>query len=153
MKPMKSRMLAILLLLGALWAIPARADNRYIVRVNGGLPVIHLVCTLLSCNVAGSLDGALGRVFLVTNSSTVPVTAFLDTLLRQLGVVAAELDLVASVADSGYTVPPALSDSAAVDYFGASVPHGYVNQPANQIVRVSDTQKTFGVKGTGTVAV
>jgi len=153
MKPMKSRMLAGLLLLGTLWAIPAQADNRYIVRVNGGLPVIRLVCTLLNCNVAGGLDGTLGRVFLVTNSSTVPVTTFLDTLLGQLGVVTAELDLVASVADSGYTVPAALSDSAPVDYFGTTVPHGYVNQPANRIVRVSDTQSAFGVKGTGTVAV
>lgn len=153
MKPMKSRMLASLLLLGTLWAIPAQADNRYIVRVNGGLPVIRLVCTLVSCDVAGSLDGALDGVFLVTNSSTVPVTTFLNTLLRQVGVVDAELDLVASVADSGYTVPPALSDSAPVDYFGATVPHGYINQPANQIVRVSDTQGAFGVKGAGTVAV
>jgi subtilisin family serine protease len=146
-------MLAGLLLLNALWAVSARADNRYIVRANGGLPVIRLVCTLLGCNVSGGLDGSLGQVFLVTNSSTVPVTTFLNTLLRQIGIVDAELDLVASVADSSNTVPPALTDSAPVNYFGTTVPHGYVNQPATQIVRLSDTQSAFGVKGAGTVAV
>ena len=142
-----------LLLLNALWTIPARADTRYIVRVNGGLPIMQLACRLVGCNVANSLDGTLGQVFLVTTSSTAPATTFVTTLLRQIGVVDVETDLLASVADSSYTVPPALSDSAPVDYFGTTVPHGYVNQPATQIVRLSDTQSTFGVRGAGTVAV
>lgn len=153
MKSINSRLLAGLLLLNALWAIPARADNRYIVRVNGGLPIARLVCTLLGCNVAGGLDGSAGRVFLVTKSSTVPATQFLTTILRQVGVAGAELDQVALLADSSHTVPPALLDSAPIDYFGASVPAGYVNQPAAHIVGLSSTQADFGVKGTGIVAV
>jgi subtilisin family serine protease len=138
-----------LLLLNTLWAIPAQGDSRYVVRVNGGLPIMQLVCRLAGCSVAGGLDGTVGQVFLVTSSSTNLVT----TLLRQIGVVDAELDVVASVADSSYTVPPALSDSAPIDYFGTSVPHGYVNQPATQIVRLSETQNAFGVTGGGIVAV
>jgi subtilisin family serine protease len=145
--------LVALLLLNALWTIPAQADTRYIVRVNGGLPIMQLACRLVGCNVANSLDGTLGQVFLVTSSSTVPAATFAATLLRQIGVVDVETDLLASVADSSYTVPPALSDSAPIDYFGVTVPHGYVNQPATQIVRLSDTQSTFGVRGAGTVAV
>ncbi len=139
--------------MNALWAIPAQADNRYIVRTNGGLPIVRSVCMLLGCNVAGGLDGALGNVFVITTSNTVPAASFLDTLVRQIGIVDAEQDLTALVADSNYSVPPALTDSAPVNYFGASVPHGYVNQPATQIVRSSETQSTFGVKGAGIVAV
>jgi len=153
MTTIKSGRFVALLLLNALWTIPAQADTRYIVRVSGGLPIIQSACRLVGCNVANSLDGALGQVFLVTSSSTAPVTTFVATLLRQIGVVDVETDLLASVADSSYTVPPALSDSAPIDYFGATVPHGYVNQPATQIVRLSDTQSTFGVRGAGTVAV
>jgi len=153
MTTIKSGRFVALLLLNALWTIPAQADTRYIVRVSGGLPIMQSACRLVGCNVANSLDGALGQVFLVTSSSTAPVTTFVATLLRQIGVVDVETDLLASVADSSYTVPPALSDSAPIDYFGATVPHGYVNQPATQIVRLSDTQSTFGVRGAGTVAV
>lgn len=148
-----TRRLLSSLLLSTLWAASAHAQNRYIVRSNGGLAAVRLVCTQLGCSVAGGLDGSLGQVFLVTTSSTVPATTFLDKLVRQLGIVDAELDLTASVSDSGYTVPPALTDSAPVDYFGVMVPRGYVSQPAQQVVRSSEAQNTFGVKGAGIVAV
>lgn len=153
MKRMNSRTLIGLLLLNSLLAIPLQASNRYIVRVNGGLAGAQLLCVLVGCNVAEGLDGPLGQVFLVTNSSAVPATTFLATILRQVGVIDAELDLVASLADTGYTAPPALFDSAPIDYFGTNVPHGYVNQPATQIVGLGNTQTAFGVKGAGTVAV
>src|SRR5690348_18375837 len=118
MKPIHTRSLAGLVLLNALWAVPAQADNRYIVRTAGGLPIVRSVCMLLGCNVAGGLDGALGKVFVITTSNTVPVASFLDALVRQIGIVDAEQDLTASVADSNYSVPPALTDSAPVNYFG-----------------------------------
>ena len=149
----KLRTLSVLLSMGTLWATQAQADNRYVVRVNGGLPVIQLVCTLLGCNVGGGLDGSIGQVFLVTSSSGVPATTFLGALLNQIGVVDAEQDLIASVADSGYTAPPALSDSTPVEYYGAMVANGYVNQPATQIIGLAHTQTAFQVKGAGTIAV
>jgi subtilisin family serine protease len=142
-----------LLLLNSLWALPAQAEDRYIVRVNGGQSIISSVCGLLNCSVSGSLDGSLGKVFLVTKSSTVPATTFLNTILAQLGIVDAELDLRASLADSGVAIPPALLDATPTEYFGTTVPHGYVNQPATQIVRLKESQGTFAVKGAGTVAV
>ncbi len=153
MKTIISRKLLGLVLFSALCAISAKAEGRYIVRVNGGLPVLQLVCTQLSCSVGGGLDGSLGQVFLVAYSGTMPANTFLAMLLQQLDIVDAEPDLLASVAGSSYTVPPGLYDSTPVEYYGATVPDGYVHQPANQIVRLSDTQAAFGIKGTGIVAV
>lgn len=153
MKRMNCCTLIGLLFANLLLAIPLQASDRYIVRVNGGLPIAQLDCVLVGCDVAETLDGSLGQVFLVTNSGAVSATTFLTTILRQVGVVDAEEDLVASLADTGYTAPPALFDSAPIDYFGTSVPHGYVNQPATQIVGLSNTQTAFAVKGAGVVAV
>jgi subtilisin family serine protease len=153
MKSIHIRLWTGLLLLTAILVSPARAETRYIVRSNGGLPIVRLVCTLLGCNVAGGVDGTLGKVFVVTTADAVPVTNFLNTLATQAGIVDAEQDLTALVADSAHTVPPALTDLAPVSYFGATVPHGYVNQPATQLVRSNETQGAFGVKGAGTVAV
>src|ERR1700733_10565735 len=132
MKNRHFRSMFALLLLDTLGAISARADSRYIVRVNGGLPIVGLVCQLLGCNVAETLDGSLGNVYLVTASSTVAPATFLTMLLGQLGVVDAEQDLLASVADSSYSVPAALLDSTPINYFGPSVPDGYMNQPATE---------------------
>jgi subtilisin family serine protease len=142
-----------MLLLNSLCTLPVQAEDRYIVRVNGGQTIIRAVCGLLNCSVSGNLDGPLGKVFLITKSSTVPATNFLTTLLGQIGIAGAELDLTASLADSGVTIPPALLDGAPTDYFGTTVPHGYVNQPATQIVRLKESQEAFGVKGAGIVAV
>jgi subtilisin family serine protease len=40
-----------------------------------------------------------------------------------------------------------------VNYFGATVIHGYVSQPAITIIRLPDTQTTFSVSGAGIVAI
>src|SRR5690242_17742600 len=107
MKPIHTRSLAGLVLLNALWAVPAQAENRYIVRTAGGLSTVRSVCMLVGCNVAGGLDGALGKVFLITTSNAVPAPSFLNTLVRQIGIVDAEQDLTVFVANSNYSVPPA----------------------------------------------
>ncbi len=150
---MKRRILIGLLALGSLVATQAQAENRFIVRETGGLPVMEAICTLLGCDVAEGLDGTLGQVFLVTTSDATDPKTFLEELLQETGVVDAELDLLAHTADSGYHIPSALRDTKPVDYFGTTVPEGYVNQPANQIVGLSTTQSDFDVKGAGVVAV
>jgi subtilisin family serine protease len=150
---MKRRALLSLLLLYAFWAMPAQAEGRFIVRVNGGSPTIQSVCAVLGCRLGLSLDGALGQLFLVTTSDLVNPNVFLSILSGTTGIIDAELDLRAHSSQSSYTIPAALSDTSPVTYFGSTVPHGYVNQPATQIVRLSDTQAAFGVKGAGTVAV
>jgi subtilisin family serine protease len=144
----KHSRLFTLLLIQVLLASSALADGRFIVRVGGGLPLMQTICTLLGCNVTGGLDGSLGQVFLVTNpNSTLPDSTFLLSLLSSIGVVDAEPDLLASIAQSAYPVPSALYDTKPVTYFGQTVPRGYVNQPANQIINLAATQSTFGVAG------
>src|SRR3989441_5584827 len=48
--------------------------------------------------------------------------------------------------------PGGLWDSTPVNYFGTTVWHGYVAQPAGTIVRLPDTQSAFNVTGVGIVA-
>src|SRR2546422_11145988 len=49
--------------------------------------------------------------------------------------------------------PSGLSDATPVNYFGVSVWHGYLAQPASTIIRLPDTQAAFTVTGAGIVAV
>jgi len=150
---MKRRALLGFLLLCAFWAMPARADRRFIARSSGGLQSIQSICVALGCNVARGLDGSLGQLFLVTTSDSVDPNIFLTVLLGQTGIVDAELDLLARTMNSGYAIPSGLWDSTQVNYFGNIVWRGYVNQPASQIVHLSDTQSAFNVNGAGIVAV
>ncbi len=153
MKPL-ARVLASLVLLFTL-SIPAAeaATTRIIVRVSTGLPLIQSVCKLLGCTVNYGLGDPDGQVFLISANTLLPST-FLTTLRLQLGVLDAELDLPGKVlAATGTTVPPALNDRTPVNYYGATVWHGYVGQPAAQIVRLADTQAQFKVGGYGIVAV
>jgi len=46
-----------------------------------------------------------------------------------------------------------LSDNTPVNYFGATVIHGYVSQPAITIIRLPDAQTNFSVSGAEIVAV
>jgi subtilisin family serine protease len=141
------------LLFCAFWAMPAQAEQRFIVRDTGGLPTVQSICVALGCHVAEILDGSLGQVFLLTTPDSVNPTTFLQILLTQTGIVDAELDQLAHTSNSRYTIPKSLSDMKLVNYFGQIVPRGYINQPAGQIIDISNTQNTFNVKGTGIVAV
>src|SRR5713101_1571269 len=151
---MKPRKLWVLLVFFGLWSSPAAADNRFIVRAQSGLPSLQQVCLILGCNVSGGLDGSLGRLFLVTTPDLIDPNAFLQTLRSQPGITHVELDALLRVMQATATAPPpGLSDNSPVAYFGATVIHGYVSQPAITIVRLPDTQTTFSVGGAGTVAV
>ena len=143
---------ALLLLL---WAAPAQADSRIIVRTTLGLQGLQQLCSLplLPCNVVGALDGTLNQVFLVT--TPLDGTIFLEILRTLPGIVDAELDQVVSLIGglNVATSPPAsLSDATPVVYYNSTVWNGYVNQPAAQIVRVAAAQQQFGVAGAGIVA-
>jgi len=151
---MKPRMLGALLVFFGLWSSPAAADNRFIVRAQSGLPSLQQVCLVLGCNVSVGLDGGLGKLFLVTAPDLIDPNVFLQTLRTQPGITHVELDALLKVMQATAAAPPsALSDNTPVPYFGATVIHGYVSQPAISIVRLPDTQATFTVSGAGTVAV
>ena len=50
---MKRRVLLGFFLSVAFWAMPARADWRFIARSNNGLLALQTICVALSCNVVG----------------------------------------------------------------------------------------------------
>jgi subtilisin family serine protease len=158
---MKSRVLWVLLVFFGFWSSPAVANNRFIVRTPSGLASLQQVCLVLGCNVAGGLDGDLSKLFLVTTPDCLVATlgcidpnAFLQVLRSQPAIKHVELDALLKVMQAAATAPPpALSDNTPVNYFGATVIHGYVSQPAITIIRLPDAQTNFSVSGAGIVAV
>src|SRR6266481_4848282 len=145
----------LLLLLTAFCAPDAQAQARLIVRDSLGLGSLNLTCLLTGCQVVRSLGDPQGQLFLITFPSILnPVTALLKINL-QLGIVSAEIDQVANTLDAYAGPAPAyLTDEKPTSYYGATVWHGYVAQPATQLTRTSSTQSTFHVTGSGvTVAV
>src|SRR6184192_3293263 len=149
---MKLRWLWVPLLICGFYASPATADNRVIVRTTN-LQALQTLCTLPTiCTVVGGLDGTLNQLFLVT--TPLDVTTFLNLLGSTVGIVDAEADRLLSLNSLNHvtTPPPGLSDTTLVNYYGSTVWDGYVNQPAAQIVGISQAQSIFHVTGTGIVA-
>src|SRR5437762_12253228 len=150
---MKLRWLWVPLLIWCLYASPATADNRVIVRTTLGLQGLEGVCNLPLlpiCTVVEGLDGTLNQLFLVT--TPLDVTTFLNLLGSTVGIVDAEADQLFSLIGglNQVTTPPAgLSDTTPVSYSGTTVWNGYVNQPAANKVGVSAAQTTFNVTGRG----
>jgi hypothetical protein len=154
------RNLCILLILFALFAFAApsaSAQNRYIVRSSGGLGSVLRLCLSANCQVQGSLDGNIGHTFLVTSQGNLisNLLGFVGNLLEELlGIESVEADkLLPLPSPTISSIPPGLSDTTPVDYFGTIVTHGYATQPAAQIVRLTDAQTGFNVSGSGIVAV
>jgi hypothetical protein len=134
-----------------------RADNRVIVRTILGLQGLQAFCNGLplsqNCTVVTGLDGSLNQLFLVT--TPLDLTTFLNLLGNTAGIVDAEADQLLSLVGglNQVTTPPAgLSDTTPVTYSGSTAWDGYVNQPAANIVHVSQAQTTFTVMGRGIVA-
>lgn len=144
------------LLFLTLSSLQALAQSRVIVRDSLGQGVLNIVCVLLNCTVDEGIDGALGQVFLITAPSNVPLETFLESLLGQLGIVDAEPDQVLHLMQSQpLTAPDSLWDTTPVTYYGTSVWHGYVTQPAVAIVNLQEaqSQNSNKVTGAGIVAV
>ena len=147
----------VLIAILTIGTLPARAQNRYIVRTTGGLSSVLNLCSLLGCQVQGSLDGDIGQTFLVTSSGNLVVNLanftvnLVDSLL---GIQSIEPDSLVPIP----TVPlnnisSGLYDATLVNYYGTLVTHGYAAQPAAQIIRLVDAQNGSNIAGTGTVAI
>src|SRR5258706_13624820 len=154
---MKWRIVVLSLVLAVPRLTPAATQNRFIVRSTLGVQALTQLCAvqILGCTVVGGLDGSLNQLFLLTTPSMVDPTIFLTTLRATAGIVDAELDQLLSIVgglNKVTTVPSGLSNTTLVNYYGASVWQGYVNQPAATIVQVSQAQNTFSVTGAGIVA-
>jgi len=141
----------LLLLLTAFCSPAAQAQTRLIVRDSLGLPGINLTCLLMGCRVVTGLGDPSGQLFLVTLPAFLnPITALLQLNL-QLGILSVEIDQTVNTTPayaSGY--PSYLTDETPTSYYGATVWHGYVAQPANQLIRTNQTHSAFNVTGAGT---
>jgi len=173
---MRLRMVVLLLLFAGIWSQPASAQllsgllgsttgsasttsssssGGVIVRTNLGLAGLNLVCLLNNCSVVGGLDGDLNQVFLVRPNGGLLADTLAGILRLVTGILNAEVDQILSLPPNpppATTVPPGLTNSYVVNYFGAPVWYGYANQPAAQIVRVAQAQTGFHVSGAGIVA-
>lgn len=150
---MKRRTTVLLALIVLLLASsrPAAAQQRYIVVSTGGLSSVLNLCSLLGCQVKGSLDGSLNQTFLVTSTNLLNTTLTLVESL--LGIVSIEADNLQPLPQPNLpSIPYGLYDTSPVNYYGTVVWHGYAAQPAAQIIRLQDAQNGFGISGTGIVA-
>ena len=128
---------------------------RLIVRDNLGLLGILNTCLLLGCKVEQTLDGSTGQLFLVTVPSSLNLLNIVFGLVNQLGIVDIEIDQVVQTSGADATGTPSyLSDKTPVSYYGTTVWHGYIAQPATQLIRNDAVHSTFQANGTGvTVAI
>src|SRR6201987_2431084 len=155
MSKLRRALMCLALLVVPMCASQADAQARLIVRDSLGLQGLNLTCLLLGCRVNNSLGDPQGQLFVVTFPSILnPVTALLKLNL-QLGIVDAEIDQTVKTLDAyAGPAPSYLTDKTSTSYYGATVWHGYVAQPANTLIRTSYTRSTFHVTGSGvTVAV
>jgi len=139
-------------LLGGLLGGSTQPPSRLIVRDNLGLLGILNTCLLLGCTVQQTLDGTVGQLFLVTVPSTLNLLNVVTGLVNALGIVDVELDqVVQTTGTSAGPAPSYLTDKTPVTYYGATVWHGYVAQPATQLIRNDATHFTFNKTGAGVV--
>lgn len=151
-----ARLVVAFTLLMSVAASPASAASTRLIVRTSGLSLIQTVCRLLGCTVNYGLGDPDGQLFLVTTPNVLSLSTFISVLRLQLGIVSVEVDLQGNIQGSTYTAsapPAALYDSAPVNYFGTTVRHGYVSQPASQIVGIANAQSQFKVDGYGIVAV
>lgn len=129
-----------------------------IVRTTLGLSGLQLVCLLNGCTVKGSLDGNVGQLFLVTPHAGLLPDVLAGVLRLVTGILDAEVDRVLTIPTNLLnkvyltTTPPGLYESTLVSYYGAPVWYGYANQPAAQIINLSEAHNSFHVSGAGIVA-
>jgi hypothetical protein len=176
---MRQRIWVVALLVAGLWAQPASAQllggllgggsstsntsstaaagptGGVIVRTILGRLGLNLVCLLNGCSVAENLDGGLNQVFLVKPKSGLLPSVLVGTLQLVDGILDAEVDQVGSIPRTPAvitTIPTGLYQQWPVNYYGSSVWYGYANQPAAQIINLSNAQNSFNVSGSGIVA-
>jgi len=130
-----------------------------IVRTNLGQAGLQSACQRNGCTVVGNLDGNQAMVFLVVPTQQGLLPDLLAGILRLVtGVLDAEPDQGLMIppnpssTTTSYNPPSALWDTTPVNYYGTTVTHGYVNQPAAQILHLSQAQSAFHVSGSGIVA-
>jgi subtilisin family serine protease len=145
----------LVLMLISFNAPAAEAQTRLIIRDSLGLPGINLSCLLAGCKVVTGLGDPDGQLFLVTFPPILnPVTSLLRLSL-QTNILSIEIDQQVNTQQAYADSTPAyLTDKQPVSYYGTTVWHGYVTQPAAQLIRMNQAHTSFNAAGSGvTVAV
>ncbi len=126
-------------------------QTRLVVSDSLGLNGILNLCALLGCSTVESLGDPQGQLFMIEiPPALAPLTSLLN--LNLLGLVSIETDqVVQTQGASAGAVPTYLSDEAPYTYYGTTVWHGYVYQPANTLIRTGTTQTAFNTAGSGVV--
>jgi len=140
----------------------ANGDRIVRTKVLDGLPIITAACKFLGCTVLLSLDTTPGTtapssLFLVRGL----VDSVLTLLLSILGLAAVEPDLPVGLAQddlwassqASAAVLDHLYNRTPVSYYGTVAWEGYLQQPANDIVRLRETHCSLRQTGAGIVAV
>jgi hypothetical protein len=143
-------------------AVAAEGDRIVRTKSLNGLPIISGVCKLLGCTVLLSLDTTPGStapssLFLVRGL----VDSVLTLTLSLLGLASVEPDRPAYVSQSAdwpvnqasAAVLDELYNRTPVSYYGTAAWEGYLQQPANDIVRLRETHCGLRETGAGIVAV
>src|SRR6204780_2290230 len=169
--------LSILLTLG-FWGQPASAQGLFsgllttvsqvlsgqnqqqgvIVRTTLGRAGLQNPCLSKGCTVVGNIDGSANQLFLVRPAQGLLPQLLADVLQLVNGILDAEPDQTLMIPPNvnnqatASTAPQGLWDNTPVNYYGTTVTHGYVNQPAAQIIRVAQAHSVFNVSGAGIVA-
>src|SRR5215470_6670981 len=162
---MKSRNAIVLLLIAAICVGSASAQNQVIARDPKGLQDLQNICSgllggvlggLHLCTVTEAIGDPQGQVYVIAPGLIGDVTTLLQFLLQALlpNGGDAELDQALRVTSgTAWTAPPSLYDTTPTNYYGTSVWHGYVAQPAVGIIQLPKARSVYGISGTGVVAV
>ena len=151
----------LMLLLGfAAQSLPAYASTaqpapqtRLVVRDSLGLTGILNLCGLLGCSSVQGLGDPQGQLFMIQTPALLnPILSKLLLNISVLGLLTIEIDQTVQTqgANAG-SVPTYLTDKAPFSYYGTTVWHGYVYQPANTLIRTSATQSAFNTAGSGVI--
>src|SRR5215831_4990202 len=144
---MRARNICICLLFLAIWGSSAYAQNQIIARDTLGLQDLQNICTgvlgIHLCTVVEPIGDPQAQVYLVAPGVISDVNQLLQFLLGFLlpNGGAAELDQLLNLkgftSSTSWTAPLTLYDVTPVNYYGTTVWHGYVSQPAVGIIRVA----------------
>ena len=151
---------AVLLLLGVGVQTSAAqtqgTGSRLIVRDSLGLTGILNLCNLLGCSQTQALGDPSNQLFAIQTPLLLnSLTLGLLQKIPLLGIVSIETDqIVATAGSAAGAVPSYLYDRTPVTFYGSTVWHGYVAQPAAQIIQADATRSHYNITGSGvTVAV
>jgi Subtilase family len=160
---MRTRTIIAFLLILTTWGGLAHAQNQVIARDTLGLRDLQNICTgilgLHLCTVVRPIGDPQAQVYVVAPGLIADLNQLLQFLLGFLlpNGGDAEIDQLLQLpgfkTSTSWTAPLSLYDVTPANYYGTTVWHGYVSQPAVGIIRLTKAQNSFHISGKGIVAV